>query len=748
MANVKVVVETIDKGSANVQKAERDLKGMLETVGKLSAGVVAAGMVFKKAFEFGTEGANLNQLQQSFEYLNDSILKTPNLLNDLRAASRGTVDDTTLMEGVLKLTAGTSEELGQSLAMSAPRLMEIAKAAQKLNPSLGDTAFLYESISTGIKRQSPLILDNLGIVVKVGEANEKYAASIGKTVAELTAEEKQMALLNATMEAGGRLIEQVGGDVSSQADAWAQLTAQINNTTGAAKQYLAEGLTPVMQAVSGQYGDTVDGMIEANLATAKSMSDLIEEGQKLSNVAGMWGGLASAVTGTEDEIRAGIQSTVAAMAEQSLSFEEFSAALDSAFSGRAKQAVQQHIRDMGLTAEQYYTNIHAGAELVATYESFDRALTRTNPVIEQFNEILSETDQRMRMNALIANDYREASLEYEVTAEMVKEAEDARAQAHEDAAKEMEAAAEAAQKARQAQADFFNSLVGNNDAMAEWNSIMGETSTVSYKVAGRTSEQESALADLRNEYARAQEAITSYQIGVKGVGLSEEERNQKIQEQLDYMAQLDAQMQPLVAIQNEYATATQGGTVNTDLLNQKLFEQIQASTDDASAIALAGVALGQFTEEQGNAMLKAALLEEFIRAQAVAFGEGKTTIEGAQEAISNFITSLENIPSVVQTEVRTNYTQTGTPVSHNPAPISQGGTTPEFRASGGPVMAGQSYIVGEAGRELFVPQTNGMIVPNDKMPGAASVTVNVYGAMGANPAAIAGAVSKALTPRG
>lgn len=38
-----------------------------------------------------------------------------------------------------------------------------------------------------------------------------------------------------------------------------------------------------------------------------------------------------------------------------------------------------------------------------------------------------------------------------------------------------------------------------------------------------------------------------------------------------------------------------------------------------------------------------------------------------------------------------------------------------FRAEGGPVTAGKSYIVGERGRELFTPRTNGYIIPNDNM---------------------------------
>jgi hypothetical protein len=39
------------------------------------------------------------------------------------------------------------------------------------------------------------------------------------------------------------------------------------------------------------------------------------------------------------------------------------------------------------------------------------------------------------------------------------------------------------------------------------------------------------------------------------------------------------------------------------------------------------------------------------------------------------------------------------------------------RANGGPVEAGKAYTVGETGRELFIPDVAGMIVPNDELGG-------------------------------
>ena len=48
----------------------------------------------------------------------------------------------------------------------------------------------------------------------------------------------------------------------------------------------------------------------------------------------------------------------------------------------------------------------------------------------------------------------------------------------------------------------------------------------------------------------------------------------------------------------------------------------------------------------------------------------------------------------------------------------------QFRANGGPVSAGSPYVVGERGRELFVPKTAGDIVPADQL-GGGNFTINI-----------------------
>jgi hypothetical protein len=52
------------------------------------------------------------------------------------------------------------------------------------------------------------------------------------------------------------------------------------------------------------------------------------------------------------------------------------------------------------------------------------------------------------------------------------------------------------------------------------------------------------------------------------------------------------------------------------------------------------------------------------------------------------------------------------------------------RASGGPVSAGKSYLVGEQGAEMFVPSQNGMIVPNGALGGGGTqINLTVNGAI-------------------
>jgi hypothetical protein len=267
--NVDMIVKAIAEGFEDVggkigglnkqtEETDRQSKKTKGSLLELYAGIQLAGQAaeiakaaFDKMFEAGQRGAMVEQTSQSFELLAKTAETTADvLLGKMADASRGTVDNMTMMSSTLTLTAGVSKEMQIALVEAAPTLMEIAKAANKVNPSLGDTAHLYESIATGIKRGSPLILDNLGIVVKVGEANEEYAKAVGKAVDQLTAEEKILALLNATQKAGNTLIQQAGGDVGSLTDEYEKFKAELKNTGDEMKRNATPAITEFVKELN------------------------------------------------------------------------------------------------------------------------------------------------------------------------------------------------------------------------------------------------------------------------------------------------------------------------------------------------------------------------------------------------------------------------------------------------------------------------------------------------------------------
>ena len=51
-------------------------------------------------------------------------------------------------------------------------------------------------------------------------------------------------------------------------------------------------------------------------------------------------------------------------------------------------------------------------------------------------------------------------------------------------------------------------------------------------------------------------------------------------------------------------------------------------------------------------------------------------------------------------------------------------STATGKAIGGSVQAGQPYMVGERGQELFVPNQSGSIIPNNELGGGSGVVVN------------------------
>lgn len=285
----------------------------------VAAGIV--GTTFSKAFDMAEQGARIDQTAISFQHFSTEIAGMPDLLDRLTAASNGTISQFELMRSTLTLVTGTTEEAGAAIARQAPQLLEIARAAQILNPALGDVDYFFQSLATGIKRLEPRWIDNLGLIVKARDAYAAHARMLGISTTALTAEQKSQAFLNETLRVGQLLIDQNAGAIASAVDPYSRLRVEVEELTNDFKVAMSQGLLPWVQLVNSDFANSIETIIQGNIEAAKSVEDL---GRSLQNIAKEMSGPTDELLGTEDELRAGFIATARALAVQSGSWSEFS----------------------------------------------------------------------------------------------------------------------------------------------------------------------------------------------------------------------------------------------------------------------------------------------------------------------------------------------------------------------------------------------------------------------------------------
>jgi hypothetical protein len=198
---------------ANATKqVEGPMAGLTKSLGGVFAQFTAANLaanaitaVIGKVSEFAAQGAKLPGLQASFESLTRGVgSSSAEMIASLQTATRGLVSNIDLMQSANKAIL-----LG--LPVTTKEMGDLAKTATVLGKAMGqDATKSLDDLITALGRSSPLILDNLGLSVKVGEANEKYAASLGKTVEALTDAEKKTAFYNAAMDAARAKVLELG----------------------------------------------------------------------------------------------------------------------------------------------------------------------------------------------------------------------------------------------------------------------------------------------------------------------------------------------------------------------------------------------------------------------------------------------------------------------------------------------------------------------------------------------------------
>lgn len=219
---------------------------------------------------YATFAANLFAVSAAFTALKNAA-QTENLvkgLDDLGAASGrslGTLSkqlaDTT--GGALSLRdAMTAVSQASSAGLSNKQINDLAKVASKASQALGiSMPDAISRLSRGISKIEPELLDELGIFVRVDDATEKYAITLGKSVSSLSDFEKRQAFANAVLEQGQKKFAAIEATpnpydrlLASAADLATQGLIIVNKVLEPMIRLLAESPTALSLVFAGIVG--------------------------------------------------------------------------------------------------------------------------------------------------------------------------------------------------------------------------------------------------------------------------------------------------------------------------------------------------------------------------------------------------------------------------------------------------------------------------------------------------------------
>ena len=170
---------------------------------------------------------------------------------------------------------------------------------------------------------------------------------------------------------------------------------------------------------------------------------------------------------------------------------------------------------------------------------------------------------------------------------------------------------------------------------------------------------------------------------------------------------LSASLDPVIAATNRYASAEK--TVNDALVNRAI-----SAEEAAATLALAKTQMEQAIVAASDLASVFETVDSSMEDAFMGIVDGTMTAKDAFKSMADDIIKELFRVLVVQKMV-------GMISGAITGAFTGGGATPNphTRASGGPVSAGQAYVTGEHGRELFVPKTDGRILSGAQTSNAA-----------------------------
>ena len=220
-------VEQNVTGFAALKQAGQGLMGSMTGLYRAIAGsavVLGALRIAASAVDLVRIGAQAQDITTVFNSLSRQAgLTGSTLLASMTTASRGTTDQIELMRVANRAMLAGGREF-------AIRLPEIFAGALAMARATGqDVGFVIDTLTKGITKASPLLIDNAEIYLKIGSALDEYATKQGKTVEQMSRAEESAALADIILMKLRDTVEELGLTSATSADMIASLPAAMKD---------------------------------------------------------------------------------------------------------------------------------------------------------------------------------------------------------------------------------------------------------------------------------------------------------------------------------------------------------------------------------------------------------------------------------------------------------------------------------------------------------------------------------------
>ena len=268
-AQVKIILDAINKSRPAIREAEKDLTGMAKT-GEKAAGMMqtalgALGLAIsvdtvKRLAELGASSREQEGVLQSLAA--QAGLSGEQILAAMDKAAGGTVARMDLM-GV------ASKVLVSGLGVNAEQMAQLMGVAKDRADAMGlSTTQAFEMITSSVSMLSPRMLKSLGIIIDTDAAYTRYAKTLGIAKDDLSENQMQQALLNAVLEKTSGELGNLSGKAGEADDALERLTAQAQNFAEKVGRLMTPAVTIAANALAEFLQIAGDGVSEVQRLAA------------------------------------------------------------------------------------------------------------------------------------------------------------------------------------------------------------------------------------------------------------------------------------------------------------------------------------------------------------------------------------------------------------------------------------------------------------------------------------------------